>query len=803
VSRLHRIDAGSDRTRGSVIFVHGLGGDPITTWGGNNIDAPEFWPRWLAKDIPDLAIYSLAYEAEPSKLNGSAMSLIECGQNTLAQLRTERALQDAPIAFVCHSLGGLVVKQLMRCANERKETDAEAARLLDRIAQVVFIATPHLGSKIPIIMRRLGSIARPTVIIEDLTNGDRHLLDLYRWYTNYCDPRSRTIEHLVFRETKPTHGLMVVEEASSFPGVAGAQFTPLGFDHIEICKPANREAEVYKTTRKFLARLSDAKPHSAKRRTSDAPQGPIVHLEVRPVPGFKGREEELAYIGAALWGGSDVGRAALTNSNAAVLFGIGGKSVLAQEYAWRNRERYAGVWWLRAKEIETLIDELLELGKTWLIERLPDDRTKALHLILAQLSKTATKPWLLVYDNVEKPEAITKLMPAEGAHALITTRWSNWRGYASEINVGVLPQSLSIEFLRGQSQLGDHEAAGRLADTLGYLPLALAQARAYCRATGSSFDECRAKLPEPIRKSSHDTDYPDSVFATFDLALTAMAKRSAVAETLMELLAFFAPDSIPLNLVSKNIMTENERDEAVATLREISLLELRSSTRSASTVTVHRLLQEVMRARLSETGSQTRVAAEALRLVSREAMRLSMERDCGYRNSVEAAARNALLLPHALAVLAHAPREATADWDRVQVLEHVGDMHRDRGDLSPALAAYCEGLDLAQYVTKANGNTSWQGRGCYLLCGKIGDLLFRQGNYAEALDARRRTLSMAKRLAAAHPDDPYFQGGLCESHDPTLAEDDLAYFDDCIERMESKALPLKAVGDRRSAQSIV
>ena len=49
MSRLIPIAVGKDRTRASVIFVHGLEGDPFTTWGGNSIEEPEFWPRWLAE----------------------------------------------------------------------------------------------------------------------------------------------------------------------------------------------------------------------------------------------------------------------------------------------------------------------------------------------------------------------------------------------------------------------------------------------------------------------------------------------------------------------------------------------------------------------------------------------------------------------------------------------------------------------------------------------------------------------------------------------------------------------------------
>jgi triacylglycerol esterase/lipase EstA (alpha/beta hydrolase family) len=48
-------------------------------------------------------------------------------------------------SFVCHSLGGLIVKSIIRSANEQK-ADQATADLHNRIRQIIFIATPHTGS---------------------------------------------------------------------------------------------------------------------------------------------------------------------------------------------------------------------------------------------------------------------------------------------------------------------------------------------------------------------------------------------------------------------------------------------------------------------------------------------------------------------------------------------------------------------------------------------------------------------------------------------------------------------------------
>lgn len=62
---INRIEGSAADPRLNVLFVHGLGGDPVSTWcyEGGLADG-YFWPRWLAEDITGLAVYSVGYPAE-------------------------------------------------------------------------------------------------------------------------------------------------------------------------------------------------------------------------------------------------------------------------------------------------------------------------------------------------------------------------------------------------------------------------------------------------------------------------------------------------------------------------------------------------------------------------------------------------------------------------------------------------------------------------------------------------------------------------------------------------------------------
>ncbi len=68
-----------------------------------------FWPLWLAQDVEGISVYAFAYEAPPSNWLGTSMPLQDRAVNVLEILSSEPGLRTGPIAFVCHSLGSLIV----------------------------------------------------------------------------------------------------------------------------------------------------------------------------------------------------------------------------------------------------------------------------------------------------------------------------------------------------------------------------------------------------------------------------------------------------------------------------------------------------------------------------------------------------------------------------------------------------------------------------------------------------------------------------------------------------------------------
>jgi tetratricopeptide (TPR) repeat protein len=387
-----------------------------------------------------------------------------------------------------------------------------------------------------------------------------------------------------------------------------------------------------------------------------APQ--IVHHEVREVPGFAGREVELAALEAALW--RKGGTAALTDApaSAAAVKGLGGvgKSVLAKEYAWRNRARYQGIWWVRAERRETLADDLIELGARFIpgLKEVPE-RNHAARRALDWIEQAGfEKPWLLVYDNVEEPGRIEGLTPRAGAQVIVTTRWSDWdRGSAvtaASVAVGVFPPEVAADFLLEGTGRNDRAGAESLAAALGHLPLALDHAAAYVRRTGIDLATYEALAGELLQKALKGVDYDTPVFATFSLAIDKASETCPEAQKLMGLCAFLAPDRIPLSLFTDDVLSEIARGEAVAALQEVSLATLEPLDDGSPGLTMHRLVQATMRGRLKEMGEHENAAALATELAAD-----AFPSGDPNPHDVRAWPACARLIPHAMAVFAYAP----------------------------------------------------------------------------------------------------------------------------------------------------
>jgi pimeloyl-ACP methyl ester carboxylesterase len=240
MSELHRISNGGETPQADVIFVHGLGGDPFSTWWHDSDRPKDSWPFWLAEDLPEAAVHCLKYEASPSHWLGRSMPLTDRATNVLTVLETQ-GIGSRPIVFVCHSLGGLLVKQMLRHA---RDTSVEAWRAIAAETKaVVFLATPHSGSDYATWLHRLGTLVRASSSIEDLQAHGDHLRNLNIWYRE--NATALGIATHSFFEAQPSRIGMIVDPTSADPGITGVVPRSVDTDHRSICKPRSRRDLVY------------------------------------------------------------------------------------------------------------------------------------------------------------------------------------------------------------------------------------------------------------------------------------------------------------------------------------------------------------------------------------------------------------------------------------------------------------------------------------------------------------------------------------------------------------------------------
>ena len=257
---VHLGGAKNDSRVGDVILVHGLGGDPKETWkvGVNdslisnilkkNSEKFKTWADWLGEDHNNLCYWSLDYDASPSKWIGSAISLSDRATNCLVVLDNHN-LGNKPICFITHSMGGLVVKQMLRHSSNL--VSEEFGSTSNATKAIVFFSTPHQGAELAdFINTYFKFFLKTTVAVNELEAHHPQLRELTQWYRN--ESANLGIRSKVFFETQKTSGITVVNPTSADIGIPNISPIPVDSNHFSICKPDTKDSLVYMQTSKFL-----------------------------------------------------------------------------------------------------------------------------------------------------------------------------------------------------------------------------------------------------------------------------------------------------------------------------------------------------------------------------------------------------------------------------------------------------------------------------------------------------------------------------------------------------------------------
>src|SRR5450755_831463 len=356
---------------------------------------------------------------------------------------------------------------------------------------------------------------------------------------------------------------------------------------------------------------------------------------------FTGREQLLMQLTTTLHAGQPT---ALSQPQAISGLGGIGKTQLALEYAYRSRGDYQAVLWTQADTRENLTSSYLTIATLLnLPEKGEQESTRVIVAVKNWLQRSTD--WLLILDNADELALARDFLPPSfGGHVLLTTRAQAMGRFARCLEVDILSTELAALFLLRRAGLlpveatleqaseHDRSVARAICEEVGGLPLALDQAGAYIEETGCSLAEYqrlyqhrRADLLAERRGQLVD-DHPLPVATTWSLSFAQVEQKNPAAADLLRLCAFLAPDTIPEEMITQGAEHLGPQlapvgadayllNQSIEALRAYSLLRREASSGTAPSLSVHRLVQAVLKDQMDEQERQ-QWAQRAVRAVN-------------------------------------------------------------------------------------------------------------------------------------------------------------------------------------------
>ncbi|EFQ99028.1 LipA and NB-ARC domain-containing protein [Nannizzia gypsea CBS 118893] len=644
-----------------LVAVHGLNGDAFMSW--KHKDTGVMWLKdLLPASLPNARIMTFGYN---SKFNNfTADQDLRCICETLladiVDLRVNVSMVPStrPVVFVCHSLGGIIVKKALSI----RTVDART-KIQDSTYGILFLATPNDGSDLATTGR---AIAKFATMISPL-NPAQNLLDILRVDSNtLLEIREDFLQrvpklHIVsFYEIYSTSiGLFnthIIKRRSARLLVPGEVNINLYADHRNICRFSSADDrnfrpvvsrliqfyEDIKGQKKTPILCSPLKPKGTitPRIGTTENQEPIFEVPFARCITFQGRQDLLSEME------SYFGQSNCNKPRIYAISGLGGagKSQTAVEYAFRNRSRYkSGVAFFNASSQTTLVTDFHRIYDMLPLGNASAKEPNKVDYIKRWFSRQTNRHWLLIFDGIDNLGSvkITDYFPnASWGHIILTSRDQATLGAicpAGQIISG-LEENAAIQVLFGKAAINnptedDGKEASIIVRLLGYLPLAVDQAGAFIRRRQKSLKDYhrlfKNKHYEVLKISPGIGDHEKTVATVWELNFRQLEKDSPAASHLLLLFSFLQASNIPESMLRSGCLTkkiwgedgevvdlrpedagldpelidlitdEMKFDEAIENLLAFSLIQLTMSSRGGRAISVHPLVQHCATHRVS------------------------------------------------------------------------------------------------------------------------------------------------------------------------------------------------------------
>ena len=323
-----------------------------------------------------------------------------------------------------------------------------------------------------------------------------------------------------------------------------------------------------------------------------------------------------------------------------------GKSQLASALAQQCEDKnWSLVAWVNAGSPESITSDLVELAKELKKELKIDTSDQPtpktiIRRLFNRLKSADPSDRLIVFDNVENIDDLRRLVPsANGLRVVATTTNNTGWGHQGwdTIKVGVFGRDKSISYLLTATASTDHDTADKLADRLGDLPLALAQAAATARNGDLSLvqylDRLDSYRSERVIRPVPGDYYTDDVATALCMAIEDAFENleddtKKAAQRQLGALALLAESGVPTRWLDPTIEQQDDREvqdtnraedetahEALTELIHRSIIQ---QSADKATTMLHRLQAQVLRESWNEQDNKEALesAAALLRSVS-------------------------------------------------------------------------------------------------------------------------------------------------------------------------------------------
>lgn len=262
--------------RTAVVFIHGVLSDADSCWRAGDV----YWPDLLANedDLVGVGIYVFSYR---TGIFTAGYSLGDAVEALNAYLELDHLFEFRNLVFVCHSMGGILARQLLV---------TRQSILRDRALRIglFLIASPSLGSDYANLLHALARVlGHSQADVLRFSAANLWLNDLDRNFINLKESNIVSLEgkELVEDEFIVIPRLIRRQVVPPFSGAKyfGDSLKIPGSNHFTIAKPTGKDALQHRLLLQFILKfLTTANPSAIQE--PQRKQGPNLEIKlVNPV----------------------------------------------------------------------------------------------------------------------------------------------------------------------------------------------------------------------------------------------------------------------------------------------------------------------------------------------------------------------------------------------------------------------------------------------------------------------------------------------------------------------------------------